>query len=190
MPAIPGYEVMGWNRPAAPGWGRLFRPASRLDDAPLGALVVGDVTGKGLPAALMVSTLHSALRLLGDRMPRSERSWSRGSIVHICESSSKANKFITMLLAELDARKRRTPHLSERRSQSRPRGSGRTAASKQLTSASGLPLGLLPQATSTGSDEPRRWPPAIWSACTRDGITECAAAGRGGVWSRAPGRVS
>jgi sigma-B regulation protein RsbU (phosphoserine phosphatase) len=62
--------------------------------------VVADVTGKGMPAALMVSTAHSALNLLldraevgGDLIERLNR--------HILDTTAP-NKFITMLLAELD----------------------------------------------------------------------------------------
>jgi sigma-B regulation protein RsbU (phosphoserine phosphatase) len=62
--------------------------------------VVGDVSGKGMPAALMVSTLHSALRLLFDHLEFGPVLLERLNR-HIVESSA-ANKFITMLLAELD----------------------------------------------------------------------------------------
>ncbi|HEX4495846.1 MAG TPA: SpoIIE family protein phosphatase [Thermoanaerobaculia bacterium] len=97
VPLVPGYELIGWYRPARQVGGDyydLFRSA----DGKVG-LVVGDVTGKGMPAALMVSTLHSALRLLLDQtgfVPAMLERLSR----HIGESSA-ANKFITMLVAEL-----------------------------------------------------------------------------------------
>ena len=96
-PVVPGYELIGWYRPARQVGGDYY-DLFRRDDGQVG-LVVGDVTGKGMPAALMVSTLHSALRLLLDQtgfVPAMLERLSR----HIGESSA-ANKFITMLVAEL-----------------------------------------------------------------------------------------
>ncbi len=97
-PVVPGYELIGWYRPARQVGGDYY-DLFRRDDGQVG-LVVGDVTGKGMPAALMVSTLHSALRLLLDQtgfVPAMLERLSR----HIGESSA-ANKFITMLVAELN----------------------------------------------------------------------------------------
>ena len=72
-PQIPGYELAGWNRPAKHIGGDYY------DFFPFGGgrswgLVLGDVSGKGVPAALLVSTLHSALRLsaVGDLSPSRE----------------------------------------------------------------------------------------------------------------------
>ena len=56
--------------------------------------------GKGVPAALLVSTLHSALRLLLDRLELGSDLFSRLND-HILASSA-ANKFITLLAARLD----------------------------------------------------------------------------------------
>ncbi|MEM8960695.1 MAG: GAF domain-containing protein, partial [Acidobacteriota bacterium] len=53
-PDIAGYEVLGWNRPARQAGGDYFDVFSLAADH--WGLVVGDVTGKGLPAAMMVST--------------------------------------------------------------------------------------------------------------------------------------
>ena len=68
VPEIAGYELAGWNRPARHIGGDYY-DLFRVREAGSGsALVVGDVSGKGVPAALLVSTLHSALRLLLERM--------------------------------------------------------------------------------------------------------------------------
>ncbi len=64
------------------------------------ALLVADVTGKGMPAALLVSTLHSSLRLLFDGAEVGDGLLSRLN-EHIVRSSSP-NKFITLILAELE----------------------------------------------------------------------------------------
>ena len=163
MPAIPCFDVVGWNRPARQVGGDYFdlRP---LEDGRLGT-VVGDVTGRGLPAALLVSTLHSALRVLLDRMeigpPLVER-LNR----HIFEASS-SNKFITLVLAVVDAAGKlaylnagHNPGLVIRRD----------GSVEQLTSG-GLPLGLMPkvQYGSSGVELGDGDLVCLYS----DGITEC-----------------
>ncbi len=107
-PEVPGYELVGWNRPARQIGGDYYdlfqRQDGRVD------LVVGDVSGKGMPAALMVSTLHSALHLLLDQVgvgPALLEMLNR----HVFESST-SNKFITLLLAELEPASGRLTYLN------------------------------------------------------------------------------
>jgi len=97
-PAVPGYELTGWYRPARQVGGDYY-DLFRRDGGRVG-LVLGDVSGKGMPAALMVSTLHSALRLLLDQTGFGPEMLERLNR-HIGESSA-SNKFITMMLAELN----------------------------------------------------------------------------------------
>jgi sigma-B regulation protein RsbU (phosphoserine phosphatase) len=59
------------------------------------------VSGKGVPAALLVSTLHSALRLLLDQVELGSDLFARLN-EHILVSSM-SNKFITLFAARLDA---------------------------------------------------------------------------------------
>jgi phosphoserine phosphatase RsbU/P len=138
-PVVPGFELTGWYRPARQVGGDYYDLVPRRDGQ-IG-LVLGDVSGKGMPAALMVSTLHSALRLLLDHIPFGPSLLEQLNR-HIVESSA-ANKFITMMVAELD------PHtgvLHYMNAGHNPgillRGNG---AVEQL-GAGGLPLGLLPEA--------------------------------------------
>lgn len=97
-PLVPGFQLVGWNRPARQVGGDYY-DMFPTKDGRMG-LLVGDVSGKGIPAALMVSTLHSALRLLVDQTGVGAELLARLNR-HIQESSTP-NKFITMLLAELD----------------------------------------------------------------------------------------
>ena len=138
MPKIPGYEVIGWNRPARQAGGDYF-DFQGLGNGGWG-LVVGDVVGKGLPAALLVSTLHSALRVLLDQMevgPRLIEKLNR----HIFESSS-ANKFITMLLAALDTEGGRLAYLNAGHN---PGLLVRAEGEVEQLASAGLPLGLMAQ---------------------------------------------
>ncbi len=96
-PDLPGYEIAGWNRPAAQVggdyYGYLDAGAGRFGFA------LGDVSGKGMPAALLVSTLHSALRLLAERDGVGPEFLERLN-THLADSST-ANKFVTLFFAQL-----------------------------------------------------------------------------------------
>ena len=99
LPAVAGYELLGWTRPArhvgGDYWDVVPLPDGRY------ALLVADVSGKGVSAALLVSTLHSALRLLLARGESTERMLQAVN-QHLIDFSA-ANKFATLLLVALEA---------------------------------------------------------------------------------------
>jgi sigma-B regulation protein RsbU (phosphoserine phosphatase) len=144
-PEVPGYELLGWNRPARQIGGDYFDLWKRQDGHV--GLVVGDVSGKGMPAALMVSTLHSALHLLLDQAGFGPELLERLNR-HVLESSA-ANKFITLLLADLEPESGRLTYLNAghnpglllRASRGEPSGG---APDVVQLGASGLPIGVLP----------------------------------------------
>lgn len=164
MPQIPGYEVIGWNRPARQVGGDYFG-FQDLGDGCLG-VIVGDVTGKGMPAALLVSTLHSALRVLLDRMEVGPALLERLNS-HICEASS-ANKFITLVLATLDTVNGRIAYLNAGHN---PGVLLRVKGEVVELKSSGLPLGLVPTATYDSSMLKVEEGDLI--CLYSDGITEC-----------------
>jgi sigma-B regulation protein RsbU (phosphoserine phosphatase) len=138
-PPLPGFQLTGWNRPAREVGGDYFDLFTTRDGV---ALVVGDVTGKGIPAALMVSTLHSALHLLLDQIGFGPALLERLSR-HILESST-ANKFITMIIAEVNPRTAGLRYVNAGHNAGfLLRGDGRGAQVEELPST-GVPLGLLP----------------------------------------------
>ena len=98
LPDVPGFEFAGWNRSARHVGGDYYDVRGAADGGV--HLVLGDVTGKGMPAALLVSTLHSALRLLLAARPFDAELFERLNR-HIVESSA-ANKFITTAVARLE----------------------------------------------------------------------------------------
>src|SRR5690606_40148049 len=67
VPDVGGWELVGWNRPARHIGGDYFDLFRLGSDTGHLVLVVGDVSGKGVPAALLVSTLHSSPPLLTER---------------------------------------------------------------------------------------------------------------------------
>jgi hypothetical protein len=63
-PSVPGYAVASFYRPAAEVGGDFFQVMTRADGSTL--VVLGDVSGKGLKAAMTVSMIVGALRTLND----------------------------------------------------------------------------------------------------------------------------
>jgi phosphoserine phosphatase RsbU/P len=135
-PPVPGFQLVGWNRPARQVGGDYY-DMFPTKEGRMG-LLVGDVSGKGIPAALMVSTLHSALRLLVDQTGVGAELLARLNR-HIQESSTP-NKFITMLLAELDPAAGRIRYVNAGHN---PGLLLRSDGRVDELGASGLPLGLL-----------------------------------------------
>jgi sigma-B regulation protein RsbU (phosphoserine phosphatase) len=166
MPSSSALEIVGWNRPTRQVGGDYYGSVS-LDKGALG-VVVADVTGKGMPAALLVSTLHSALHLLLEkREPNADLLSTLNQ--HIADSSG-SNKFITMILVDVDPLADALGYLNAGHN---PGLVVRADGSLEELAASGLPLGLLRGARY----EYRRVPflPGDLVCLYSDGITECAA---------------
>lgn len=165
-PQPPGFELAGWYRPARHVGGDYYSFLD-LGQGRLG-LVVADVTGKGMPAALLVSTVHSAARLLLDRVGPGPEFVSLLN-KHICESS-KSNKFITFLFAWLDLEKNQ---LSWVNAGHNPGLLVRQDGTVVPLPSSGLPLGLMGFATYQAATADLE--PGDLVCLYSDGITECEA---------------
>jgi sigma-B regulation protein RsbU (phosphoserine phosphatase) len=165
VPALRGLELIGWNRSARQVGGDYY------DLLPLSggqlAAVVADVTGKGMPAALMVSTLYSALRLLLDRERLGPDLVARLNH-HIFESSAP-NKFITLLVAAVNPESGEVGYLNAGHN---PGMLVRTSGEVEELTTGGMPLGLFAQ----GSFEHRSLKMEVGDLLCfySDGITECA----------------
>jgi phosphoserine phosphatase RsbU/P len=98
-PDVPGFDIAFTTRPANTVAGdyydAFFRPNERL------LIVVADVAGKSVPAALLTATLQASLRTLA-ALP--------GSLVELvgqvnrysCEQSLNGLRFTTAFVAELE----------------------------------------------------------------------------------------
>jgi sigma-B regulation protein RsbU (phosphoserine phosphatase) len=163
LPRIPGLELAGATRPTRQVGGDYFDffPLSR---GRLG-FVVADVSGKGIPAALLVSTVHAAIHLqidvsdtIVELVSKIDRHLQRFSVTH---------KFLTLFfgLVEPDASLLRyvsaghNPALLVR-------GSGKV---EQLT-ATGVPVGLLPNGSWRENTAP--FGPGDLLCVYSDGFTE------------------
>lgn len=165
VPALRGLELIGWNRPArqvgGDYWDLLPLAGGQL------AAVVADVTGKGMPAALMVSTLYSALRLLLDRELLGPDLVARLNR-HIFESSAP-NKFITLLVAAVCPSSGEVGYLNAGHNPGMlVRGNGDV---EELPTG-GMPLGLF--ANSSFEHRSLKMETGDLLCFYSDGITECA----------------
>jgi len=168
VPEIPGYELYGWNRSALQVGGDYYdfltRPGGNLGFA------LGDVSGKGVPAALLVSTLHSSLRLLADHIATGPDFFARLN-QHLIDSSAP-NKFVTLFLGELETASGAISYLNAGHN---PAFVVRASGATEILPAGGLPLGLLPHASFRM--ETLTLAPGDLLCLYSDGVTECAAPG-------------
>ena len=164
-PDVPGFDLAGWNRSARQVGGDYY-DLMPLPQGTVG-LAVGDVSGKGMPAALLVSTLHSGLRLLRDHIDHAPELLERLNR-HLLESSA-SNKFVTMLIGEL------TPETGAFTYVNAGHNPGlllRRDGGVETLDACGLPLGLLPN--SRYHSKTVEVAPGDLLCLYSDGITECA----------------
>jgi sigma-B regulation protein RsbU (phosphoserine phosphatase) len=100
LPKIEGYELAGINSPSKEVGGDYY------DCIDIGngkyALVIADVTGKGIGAALLVNTLNAALySYLEFQLPLTEMTDKLNKLIY---NSSPSDKFITFFIAVLDSK--------------------------------------------------------------------------------------
>lgn len=139
LPVVEGFELLAWTRPALHVGGDYYDLIELSDDRL--ALVVADVSGKGVPAALLVSTVHAALRLLlahdieGPELCRQLND-------HLLRFSA-SNKFVTLFLAELDPTTQTLRYVNAGHNPALLR----VGSTNHWLEATGVPLGLLPDAT-------------------------------------------
>ncbi len=163
VPEVSGFAILGWSRPARLVGGDYYDLIA-LKEGSLG-LVVGDVSGKGMPAALMVSTVHSALRLLLDHLEVGPDLLERLNR-HISDTSAP-NKFITFFMVEVDSQKGAVHFLNAGHNPALLVGS---SGEPQELKTGGLPLGLLPD--SVYKDGSFSMEPGDLLCIYSDGITE------------------
>ncbi|HKI79178.1 MAG TPA: PP2C family protein-serine/threonine phosphatase [Ignavibacteriaceae bacterium] len=98
LPEIPGYDISGINIPSAEVGGDYY-DCMKLNDGRF-ALIIADVAGKGVPSALLVSTLNASLfSYLDLQIPLSEMAVKINSIIF---NASPPDKFITFFIAVLN----------------------------------------------------------------------------------------
>ena len=139
LPELPGYEVAAYYQPAREVGGD-FYDFMTLDDGRLG-LVVGDVTDKGVPAALVMATTRTMLRAAAQRLLSPGEVLQRVNDVLV--QDIPPNMFVTCLYAILEPDSGRLVYANAGHDLPYRRRAGRGGAADELR-ARGMPLGLMP----------------------------------------------
>jgi phosphoserine phosphatase RsbU/P len=101
-PAIAGLEIAGMMQPARGVGGDYYNYVPV--DAHTMQIVIADVSGKGVPAALLMSATAAAMRLeAGQDRNMLEQVERLNTGIHLV---SDAERYVTLLIAEIDTRKR------------------------------------------------------------------------------------
>jgi len=107
-PAIPGLEIAGMMHPARGVGGDYYDYFSI--DAHTTQVIIADVAGKGIPAALLMSATAAAMRL--------EANHDRNMLEQVerlntgIHSVSDADRFVTLFLAEIDSQKQKLRYVN------------------------------------------------------------------------------
>ncbi|HEV2424691.1 MAG TPA: SpoIIE family protein phosphatase [Terriglobia bacterium] len=109
LPPIPGLDYSGACRPAL-GVGGDYYDFLALPGGRLG-VAVGDVSGKGIAAALMMATLQASLR--GEAMRGSENLGRMiAGVNRLVFDASTANRYATFFYAEYDSERRELSYVN------------------------------------------------------------------------------
>src|ERR671914_331014 len=144
VPDLEGYKLAAYYQPAREVGGD-FYDFLKLDDEHLG-LVVGDVTDKGVPAAIVMATTRTMLRASAQRLDSPGEVLKRVNDVIVRDIPP--NMFITCLYAILNLnsgllRYANAGHDLPYRRRSSSSSSTEAGGAEELR-ATGMPLGLLP----------------------------------------------
>jgi len=162
-PAIPGYDIAGRTIPAQEVGGDYF-DFIPIDDHRW-AICLGDVTGKGLPASLLMANLQATLRglTLSSTSPKTCLDHSN----HLLFQSTSPEKFATLFYAILDTHDHRI-HYSNA-GQDNPFLCSSRSETKRLK-IGGIPLGMIPEYTY--EDESVPFEEGCFLVAYSDGVTE------------------
>jgi serine phosphatase RsbU (regulator of sigma subunit)/RsiW-degrading membrane proteinase PrsW (M82 family) len=142
LPQLPGYDVAAFYRPAREVGGDFYE-LLELEDGRLG-VVVGDATGHGVPAALMMANTQSVLRAVAQR-GGSEPGRILAEVNEVLLAYIPPSMFVTCFYGVLDPESGRFRYANA--GHNLPCCSRRHAEQAATTSdlsARGMPLGLMP----------------------------------------------
>jgi sigma-B regulation protein RsbU (phosphoserine phosphatase) len=164
LPKIPGYEVDAVARPTRLVGGDYY------DFFPLNSgqmvLVIADVSGKGVPAALLVSTLHASLHAYVEGV--NDLSRLVGRLNKVVHENTEAERYITLFIGILDSQTGNLTYVNAGHCFPylfRPANS-----SVSLLASTGLPLGMFEAADF--QKESVTLAPSDFLVLYTDGVTE------------------
>jgi len=98
VPEIPGVDLAGYNAPCRTVGGDYYDFLAYPDGKV--AVVIGDVAGKGMPAALMMTSLHAQVHALAESHSDPAEVLTR--LNRSLKSTCPDNRFVTLFYAVLD----------------------------------------------------------------------------------------
>jgi sigma-B regulation protein RsbU (phosphoserine phosphatase) len=109
LPQFPGLDYAGCCRPAL-GVGGDYYDFIQLSDHELG-IAIGDVSGKGFPAALMMASLRASLRgqIIGHEMDLTQLMANVNTLVY---EGSTSNRYATFFYARFDVESRELTYVN------------------------------------------------------------------------------
>ena len=140
-PAIPNAEVAFWTRPQNSVAGDYYDAFNPLKNAASNGklkLVMADVAGKSVPAALLMATLQASLRTLASEGPPLSQLAERLNH-YACEHSLGGQRFTTTVIAEFDPETRQLSYVNAGHNFPVLR---RANGAMERLESSGLPLGI------------------------------------------------
>jgi sigma-B regulation protein RsbU (phosphoserine phosphatase) len=149
-PSIPGAEVAFWTRPQNSVAGDYYDAFFPLNDGASGGklmLVMADVAGKSVPAALLMATLQASLRTLAsDGMPLLQLAERLNR--YACGHSLGGQRFTTAVIALYEPESRQLEYVNAGHNSPVLR---RSNGSTERLESSGLPFGIIPEASFSAS---------------------------------------
>jgi sigma-B regulation protein RsbU (phosphoserine phosphatase) len=100
LPDLSGYDISARNRPARQCGGDYY-DALPVPDHHSQLICVADVSGKGLPASLLMSNMQATLRALLGRMPSLTSLSSHTN--ELLYATTPSNKYVTAILLEIES---------------------------------------------------------------------------------------
>ena len=145
LPALPDFLLAAMNRPVQQVGGDYYDALALARNDPRDArclLCVADVSGKGLSASLLMSTLQATLRALFDHhVSLSELAQSTNELLF---ATTPGNKYATAALVLLDGSTGRCQYVGAGHTESLI---VRADGTLEWLGATGIPLGLFPDMT-------------------------------------------
>lgn len=167
MPQLTGCEIAARNRPARECGGDYYDalPVASSDGRSPYLFCVADVSGKGLPASLLMSNMQATLRALLGRLPSlTELAAHTNELLY---ATTPSNKYVTAVLAEFDPVTGKGSYVNAGHTDCLLlRSSGEAVWLK----ATGTPLGLI--SAMPYGEETLELEPGDLLALYSDGVTE------------------
>jgi sigma-B regulation protein RsbU (phosphoserine phosphatase) len=168
-PSIPNADVAFYTRPQNSVAGDYYDAFYPQGDASTGGklmLVMADVAGKSVPAALLMATLQASLRTIASEGPPLTQLATRLNN-YACAHSLGGQRFTTAVLAEYDPASRRLTYVNAGHNSPVIR---RADSSTERLESGGLPLGITTEATFPSAEISLR--PGDTLVLFTDGVVE------------------